>query len=252
MDTDITFLGGTEKQKAFARALVRRGVVYLAGKKPGVVAGNGRPFGFLKAWIDAECCQGGNYSAEKLLSVLRAQFKTWHAAKVIDWLRSNTEKSLEHVLRFSWAEARERDIAAGVNVESLDVGEFAEWKGVQFGKEVELRASVNMEPCAVNSLQFKKALVFTLEKKSDEGWRVKSKTFVGCGAGKVTRSTYDAICARRAGELMAEFRETGESMLYCDMLLKSHVYTSRASIDRDAQEEVERMEAALEAMRNRD
>lgn len=230
MKTDITFDGGTDKQKAFARALVERGAKALAGKEP--LQASTRATRFLREWMVDKCCVEGVFDAERIVDTLKVQLASWHAANVINYLKHETAEGLGNMLRFSWAEVRAQEIAKGVNVAPLHEGERVEYQGMLRGKEARLRACVNMEPFAVNSLQYKTMLVFTMETWDGERWVKKVSAPVGCGSPNVTRSNYDAISGRRAGELMAEFADDGGTSLLSDTYLSKAEYKNRACVAR--------------------
>lgn len=249
MKEEIEFTGGTKKQKAYAIALLQKGAKALAGTNP-TEREKHKEYKRCVAWLQEKCGKGEKYDEAKIWQILQEQVKKWHAGNIITETKNKEAEGVERLLRFAWAEERSAEIAAGINTAPLESGKIEEWQGTVRGKEVRMRAHVEEAAYMSNSTQYRKGLLFITEKFKDGEWKKEREIIIGCGPGKVTRSTYPEREKRRAGEYMEQFKDSGAQEIMSDWLLQKHEYRNRASRDWKEQDAIAEAEATKEKIRN--
>lgn len=109
---NMDFKNGSDKQKAFARVLVKRGVAELAGKP--LIAGKTETQAAVCAWLAEKCCKDGMFDKELVLEVLDAQLKEWAAGKVIDELKTSAGEGVRTLLEYCFASGDKAYFVSGV------------------------------------------------------------------------------------------------------------------------------------------
>lgn len=131
----IDFKNGSDKQKAFASALVKRGVAELAGKP--LIEGKTETQAAVCAWLGEKCCKDGAFDQELVLGVLVAQLKEWAAGKVIAELKASAVEGVRTLLDYCFASSEKAYSVAGVEGRRLRQ-RARQMRGVAASRECDL------------------------------------------------------------------------------------------------------------------